>query len=313
MKFRLGGHGMRSIYFGAGVALLALALPVLAPVSFGQADQAAQAEKQKTSDAPPASAAAPKKESSADALAALLGGKIDKEGVERGRKIFVPTCGFCHGNDAHGKSGPDLVRSTLVLHDNKGDAIGPVIRNGRLERGMPAFASMTPEQIADISTFLHSRAADVSNRFAYKIGEVITGDAQRGAAFFNGPGTCTNCHSTTGDLAHVAAKYEPAELQRRMLYPAPNLIDVFLGRATGTAVPARVTVHLAGGEQVSGTLDHLDEFTVTLHDASGWYHSFSRDTVTVDVQDPRAAHESLLPKYTDEEMHDALAYLETLK
>ena len=124
MKFRLGGHGMRSIYFGAGVALLALALPVLAPVSFGQADQAAQAEKQKTSDAPPASAAAPKKESSADALAALLGGKIDKEGVERGRKIFVPTCGFCHGNDAHGKSGPDLVRSTLVLHDNKGDAIG---------------------------------------------------------------------------------------------------------------------------------------------------------------------------------------------
>ena len=107
------------------------------------------------------------------------GPKLDQAAVERGRKIFVPTCGFCHGNDAHGKSGPDLVRSALVLHDNKGDTIGPVIRNGRPDRGMPAFASLTAEQIADISTFLHSRAADVSNRFAYKIGDLVTGDPQQ--------------------------------------------------------------------------------------------------------------------------------------
>lgn len=304
---------MRNRHFGASIAAIAFALLALAPLSFGQADQAAQAEKQKASDAPTANAPATKKESSTDALAALLGTKIDKEAAERGRKIFVPTCGFCHGNDAHGKSGPDLVRSTLVLHDNKGDVIGPVIRNGRMERGMPAFAQLTPEQIADISTFLHSRAADVSNRFSYKIGDVITGDAQRGAAFFNGPGTCTSCHSATSDLAHVAGKYDPVELQRRMLYPAPNLIDVFLGKATGPTVPARVTVHLANGETVSGTLDHVDEFTVTMHDAAGWYHSYSRDTAKIDVQDPRAAHESLLPKYSDETMHDVLAYLETLK
>jgi cytochrome c oxidase cbb3-type subunit 3 len=84
----------------------------------------------------------------------------------------------------------------LVLHDDKGDAIGPVIRNGRLERGMPALSVLSAEQIADISTFLHSRAADVSNRFAYKIGNLITGDAQKGAAFFNGDGHCGSCHST---------------------------------------------------------------------------------------------------------------------
>jgi cytochrome c oxidase cbb3-type subunit 3 len=281
----------------------------LASTSHGQADQAA--EKQKAANAQSKDAA--KKDDSADALAELLGPKIDKEAAERGRKIFVPTCGFCHGNDAHGKSGPDLVRSALVLHDNNGDVIGPVIRNGRLDRGMPAFAALTAEQIADISTFLHSRAADVSNRFAYKIGDVITGDAQRGAAFFNADGHCASCHSPTGDLAHVATKYDAVELQRRMLYPAPNLIDVFMGKAVTPPAPPKVTVHLANGEQVSGTLDHLDEFTVSLHDASGWTRSFSRENVTVDVQDPRAAHESLLPKYTDEQMHDVLAYLETLK
>jgi cytochrome c oxidase cbb3-type subunit III len=292
-------------YYGVAVALMCAA-----GVCFGQADQAANAEKQK----PAQQKNAPKKPADGDALASLMGGaKIDKEAAERGRKIFVPTCGFCHGNDAHGKSGPDLVRSPLVLHDKQGDTLGPMLRTGRPERGMPPFPALTPEQISDLSTFLHSRAADVSNRFAYKIGDLITGDVQKGAAFFNGDGHCAKCHSPTGDLAQIATKYEPVELQRRMLYPAPNLLDVFLGKVTKPSVPAKVTVKLASGETVSGTLDHLDEFTVSMLDASGWYRSFSRDTATVDVQDPRAEHEALLPLYTDEQMHNVLAYLETLK
>lgn len=268
-----------------------------------QADQAADAEKK-----------APQQKEKRPDFSALMGGPhLDAAAVERGRKIFVPSCGFCHGNDAHGKSGPDLVRSVLVLHDKNGDTIGPVVRDGRPDRGMPAFASFTTEQIADISTFLHSLALDVSNRFAYKIGEIITGDAAKGAAFYNGEGHCGQCHSTSGDLAHIAGKYEAEELQRRMLYPAPNIIDMFLGRATKPPAPTHVTVKLPSGETVSGTLDHQDEFTVTLHDSTGWSRSFSRDGLKVDIQDPRAAHEALLPKYTDADMHNLLAYLETLK
>src|SRR3984893_6682211 len=299
-------------YFGA-VAVLFLFASVSSPSlgSSGQADQAAKAEKEKTANEQQKDA--PEKANGDDAIAVLMGGaRIDKEAAERGRKVFVPTCGFCHGNDAHGKSGPDLVRSPLVLHDNKGDSIGAVIQNGRPDRGMPAFP-LSAQQIADISVFLHSRAADVSNRFAYKIGDLITGDAQRGAAFFNDDGHCGSCHSTTGDLAHVATKYQPVELQRRMLYPAPNLIDVLLGRAVTPSAPTKVTVQLASGERVSGTLEHLDEFTVSLEDSAGWHRSFSRESVTLDVQDPRAAHEGLLPKYSDQQMHDVFAYLETLK
>jgi cytochrome c oxidase cbb3-type subunit III len=298
---------MSNRYFGTVAVLL-----LFASMSSEQADQAANAEKQKTANGQQKDA--PQKENAGDAIAAMMGGAhIDKEAAERGRKLFVPACGFCHGNDAHGKSGPDLVRSALVLHDNQGDVIGPVIRNGRPERGMPAFSALSAEQLADISTFLHSRAADVKNRFAYKIGDLITGDAEKGASFFNGDGHCGSCHSATGDLAHVATKYEPVELRRRMLYPAPNLIDVFLGRAVTPPAPTKVTVQLASGERVSGTLDHLDEFAVSMHDSAGWYRSFSRESVTVDVEDPRAAHEGLLPKYTDQKMHDVLAYLETLK
>jgi cytochrome c oxidase cbb3-type subunit 3 len=298
---------MYTHYLRVGAALI-----LAVSLSAGQADQAASAEKEKNAQRQQKDPT--QKEKTKDALANLMGGPhLDQAAAERGRKIFVPNCGFCHGNDAHGKSGPDLVRSALVLHDNKGDTIGPVIRNGRPDRGMPAFSSLSPEQIADLSTFLHSRAADVSNRFAYKIGDLITGDAQKGAAFFQGEGHCDRCHSPTGDLAHVASKYEPVELQRRLLYPAPNMIDMYLGKAVKPPAPSQVTVHLPSGEQVSGTLDHLDEFTVALHDSSGWYRSFSRENVTTDVQDPRAAHEALLPKYTDDNMHNVLAYLETLK
>jgi cytochrome c oxidase cbb3-type subunit 3 len=296
-----------ALLLGAGAVLL-----LAASLSAAQADQVAGAEKERNAEQQKKDPT--QKEKTETALADLMGGPhIDKAAAERGRTIFVPTCGFCHGNDAHGKSGPDLVRSALVLHDDKGDTIGPVIRNGRPERGMPAFPTLSTEQIADISTFLHSRAADVSNRFAYKIGDLITGDPRKGAEFFNGAGECETCHSPTGDLAHVAGKYEPVELQRRMLYPAPNLIDMFLGKAVKPPVPTKVTVHLPSGQEVSGTLDHLDEFTVSLHDSSGWYRSFSRENATVDVHDPRAAHEALLPKYTDDEMHNLLAYLETLK
>jgi cytochrome c oxidase cbb3-type subunit III len=296
--------------FNAAAALL-----LFASMNAGQANQAAS-DKQKMADSPQEKESPPKdnKESTDDAMAALMGiPPIDKQAVERGRKIFVPTCGFCHGNDARGKNGPDLVRSPLALHDNKGDALGPVIREGRPNRGMPAFPALTAEQITDISTFLHSRAADVTNRFAYKMGDLITGDAQKGAMFFNGDGHCANCHSTTGDLAHVASKYAPEELQRRMLYPAPNEIDMILGKAVTPPKPSTVTVKLASGEQISGTLVHLDEFTVMLRDASGWERSFPRENAVVEVQDPRAEHKALWAKLSDEMMHNLLAYLETLK
>lgn len=44
--------------------------------------------------------------------------------IERGRKQFGETCGFCHGPDATGARGPDLVRSPIVAHDVKGELIG---------------------------------------------------------------------------------------------------------------------------------------------------------------------------------------------
>src|SRR5437868_15189882 len=88
------------------------------------------------------------------------GGTDVAASAERGHKEFVQSCGFCHGADATGARGPDLMRSPLVAHDVKGDQIGPVIRQGRPDKGMPPLANMTDEQVADIAAFLHERAKE---------------------------------------------------------------------------------------------------------------------------------------------------------
>ena len=222
----------------------------------------------------------------------------------RGQKLFISNCSFCHGTDGSGKSGPDLLRSTIVVHDVGGKQIGEVVHAGRPGTPMPAFPSLTDDQITDIAAFLHRQTKAVVARFSYQIKGLLTGNADAGQAFFNGAGKCSTCHSPTGDLAHIAKKYEPPELQH--LFVA--------GWNDDNAPKKQVTLTLPSGERVSGTLLFLDEFNVALRDSSGQYRSWSRnDRLKAQVQDPLAAHEKLIPQYTDADMHNILAYLETLK
>jgi cytochrome c oxidase cbb3-type subunit 3 len=224
--------------------------------------------------------------------------------IARGQSQFKQSCAFCHGADATGGRGPDLVRSAVVAHDVKGNLIGPVILNGRPDKGMPPQALSAP-QIAAIAAFLHNRAhealqsAEVPRQ--YPLAKLLTGKVEAGRAYFNGAGGCTACHSPAGDLKGIAGKYQPIRLQSRMLYPRSD-------KSKST-----VTVTLPSGERVEGPLLHIDEFTVALRDSSGWYRSFSRDNVTVEVHDPLAAHRKLLDQLTQEQFHDLFAYIETMK
>jgi len=222
----------------------------------------------------------------------------DPEAAERGQKVYAQACAFCHGPNATGAEGPDLLRSALVLHDDNGEKIGPFLQKGRPDKGMPAFANMTEAQARDIAEFLHMRVEAAANRFGYKLQNVVTGDAKAGANYFDKQ--CKACHSATGDLAHVG-RTDPADLQARFLYPDRN------------TPPVKATVTLASGETVSGTLKRLDDFDISLVDATGDYRSFARDAVKLTLKDPLEGHRELLAKYSDADMHNILAYLVTLK
>lgn len=238
-----------------------------------------------------------------------LGPPPDAAAAARGEKLYAPSCGFCHGDKARGASGPNLVRSEVVLHDEKGELIGAVVSQGRPDKGMPAFAQFTKDQLYDIAQFLHMQVELVANRGTYKRLNVVTGDAKVGEAYFNGAGGCKNCHSPTGDLAKIGARYAPDQLQTRFIWPGGG----GFGGGRGGGSPQKVTVTVASGETISGTLKRQDDFDISMYDAQGNYHSWPRDSVKVQIEDKLAGHRELLAKYTDQDMHNLTAYLVTLK
>src|SRR5277367_1857347 len=232
-----------------------------------------------------------------------LGRMPDAKMAAEGAKIFGATCGFCHGENARGASGPDLLRSPVVLDDNQGELIGQTVHEGRPSKGMPAFPSLTGEQVRDLAEYLHLQVELAANRGTYKALNVVTGNANAGEAYFNGAGKCNTCHSVTGDLAHIGSKMDPPDLQQRFLYPGPSQPSA-----------TKVTVILKDGTQISGTLKHLDDFYVSLDDAAGNYRSIALEKgVTVSVEDKLVFHREMLDKYTNQQMHDLTAYLVTLK
>jgi cytochrome c oxidase cbb3-type subunit 3 len=223
--------------------------------------------------------------------------------VERGQAIYGVNCQFCHGGDARGgEGGPNLLRSEIVLNDQNGELMGPVIQNGRVDQGMPKFP-MTNAQVADIAAFIHNfRVAGYDNS-RMKPPTIVVGDAAAGEAYFKTK--CASCHSVTGDLKGIGGRFsEPRALQQRFLMPGTR----FGGGNT-------VTVTVSPDQKVEGRLVRIDDFIVTLVDSDGTQHTYRRDgdSPKVEIHDPLQPHKDLLGVYRDKDIHDLTAYLVTVK
>jgi len=223
--------------------------------------------------------------------------------AEAGGELFHQNCGFCHGRDAMGgESGPDLTQSKLVLSDKTGEKITTVIREGRPEKKMPGF-NFSSREIQSLIAFIHAREAEAAahpgGRRGVSVEDLQTGNVEAGKQYFNGAGGCVKCHSPNGDLAGIANRFEGLHLEERMLYPRD--------------AKSKVTVTLSSGKKLSGTLAYLDEFTVAMRDSNGIYISWPTSRVRYTVDEPVKAHVELFPKYTDDDIHNLMAYLQTLR
>jgi len=252
-------------------------------------------------------------------LAAVLDGvaqdnssAIDKIGAQ----VYSVNCALCHGDKREGNlpAIPSLIGVVKRLDDSR---LTEQIVHG--QGRMPAFPNLGKDEVVAVVHFLHiadmeslsatpSKMTEIQTetvpvaegrRREVDVADLQTGNLEAGKAFFNGAAGCSGCHSATGNLAGVATKYKGLQLEQRMLVPRD--------------VKSKATVTLPGGKVVTGTLVYQDEFTLALRDADGVYHSWSRSSVQSKIELPTQAHIDLLPKYTDDDVHNLMAYLQTMR
>jgi cytochrome c oxidase cbb3-type subunit 3 len=232
-----------------------------------------------------------------------LGAEPDKAAAARGEPIYQQNCAFCHGKQAHGATGASLITSDEVLRDDHGEHLVPFLKKGRPEKGMPAFATMTDEELKDIAEFVHLQVEEVANRGTYRVLNVLVGNEERGREY--AAGHCVPCHAP-GAFAHIGSKFHsPEQLQRGWVWPP---------RSGDSLLAITATVKIPHGDTIAGRVTQVSDFRITVVDAAGQTHAIDRvPGVRVEMKDPLAAHQAMVMTLTNEDMHNVTAYLETLQ
>lgn len=228
---------------------------------------------------------------------------VDNAAADRGRAVWAAQCINCHGTTARGgDKGANLVRSDMMWTDRYGNDLGAFLQKGHpMQSGAPS-SSLTKIQVEELSHFIHQRLYDtLRGSPIFNAQNVLTGNAKEGATYFNGAGKCASCHSATGDLSGFG-KNNPVDIQQRFMFPRLRKQKL------------TITVTPANSAAVTGTPMHVDDFYVSLRDDNGEYHSWRRiASLKIVKNNPLKAHHELLDQITDKNMHDIVAYLETLK
>jgi len=251
--------------------------------------------------------------------------------IARGKTLFEINCRLCHGADLRGgdMGGVNLLRSDLVLRDQHGELILPVVKGGRQNPGMPVmppFPQIPDGDVKAIAEYIQAVAFTMRGQgnpppsAEAVVLNIVVGDAAAGKAYF--ASKCASCHSEGGDMQGVASRYsDPVQLQNAWVSGGSGGgRGGGGGRGRGGAAgvnrrEVRVAVTTQSGQRVEGRLDRIDDFIVTLTPADGVPRSFTRngDVPKVEIRDPLEGHRNLLPVYTDKDIHDVTAYLVTLK
>ena len=247
---------------------------------------------------------------------------VDAAAHERGRALWASHCVDCHGAQARGtEKGPNIIRTKTVNFDRSsaqaGSVLGPFLNAGHpTQSGKPA--SFTNDEVIALATFLRQRVTDTMRWSTLFVpGNILVGDSRAGEAYFNGEGGCSTCHNaTTRSLQGIASRFDtPVDLQQRMLFPVPGRGGRGAGAAgSNTSNRTTVTITPPSGPVVSGVLVEESEFYITFRDADGTIRAVRRTPgMRVAKNNPLQAHIDLLDRITDKQIHDLVAYLETLK
>ncbi len=254
---------------------------------------------------------------------------VDQAAHDRGRALWASDCIDCHGSQARGSdTGPNIIRTKTVNFDRTaeqaGSVLGPFLKAGHPTQSKKPSASFSDEEVVALANFLRQRVNDTMRGSpVFTVGDIVIGDSKGGEEYFNKEGGCAACHNATErNLAGIATRIpEPVDLQQRMLFPGGG------GRGRGRGGPGpvgaaapvdrnaiTVTIAPPSGPPLSGVLVEESDFYVTLRDADGTIRTVRRAPgLKVTKNNPLQAHIDLLDRISDKQIHDLVAYLETLK
>lgn len=245
----------------------------------------------------------------------------DPAAIERGRALYSVNCTSCHGVDLRGGqlNGPNLLRSQLMLNDQDGELLLPIVQGARADKGMPPLP-LQPDDVKAVAAYIHSVLASAERQGAPPPGaepvlDVLVGDAAAGQAYF--AAKCSSCHSTTGNLAGIGARVPDAKTLQN-LWVSGGRTGGRGFRGAGPPSDARAvtaTIALDGGGKLEGRVVRYDDFLITLALEDGSRRTVRRegDKPKIEIRDPLEPHRALLAVYTDKDIHDVTAYLVTVK
>ena len=222
--------------------------------------------------------------------------------IERGKGIYVTTCSACHGPDLRGGTtgGPNLLRSQVVLSDQHGELILPIVHGARAERGMPVLPLPDPDVVA-VAEYIHSVAARLR-----AVRELLPRTRRRRQTRLS----ATRSRARPTSRRNAAAAIRRPEICRASVRECPRVRRCRTPGSTGTPlvddagaaaaqhpdrrlrIPRAViaTITLPGGETVQGPVGAMDNFLITVRQADGTQRTIRRvgDTPKVELKDPLA-------------------------
>jgi cytochrome c oxidase cbb3-type subunit 3 len=241
--------------------------------------------------------------------------------LARGKSLYEANCASCHAVDLRGTAdgkNPNLLRSGTALSDKQGEQIGAAIA-----KHVPSISLIKGDSDA-IAEYIHSIHATMGgqgsppgrNPTNVEL-NVLVGDPAAGQGVF--VAACSTCHSLTGDLKGIGSKYPDARsLQNAWVGGSSGRFGGGGGgRGGGGGAGNPVTVTMADGSKLQGTLVRKDDWLVILNLADGTRKSMARTPTTkIEVTDRSDAHKKMvleLDDPTNKKMHDVTAYLWTVK
>jgi len=228
----------------------------------------------------------------------------DPEAVAAGAKLYITSCGGCHGPDGIGGRGPNLVKQ-LESHELKDAELFSTIRNGVPGTDMPP-TKLSDDDTSKLAAYIRTITGPASETN-------VPGDPAAGERIFRGSKAgCSNCHAVLGkgsrmgpDLSNIGGSRPLASIREAIVPPKNDP-----SRNYGLAGREAVTVTMKDGTVVKGIARNRSNYSLQVVDGAGELHLIEM----TDVKSLALLSHSLMPddygtRLTSEELRDLLAWL----